>query len=72
MWNGSAYVAPTPAEVDASTNSIGFKNAVNATNLCSSGAWRIPNKVELLGLVKTTESPTIDNTWFPNTVDLGY
>jgi hypothetical protein len=36
--NVGIFVAPTQAEVDASTNSIGFKNAVNATNLCGSGA----------------------------------
>ena len=50
------------------TNSIGFKNAVNATNLCGSGAWRLPTKDELLGIVKTTEDPKIDNVWFPNAV----
>ena len=64
---GSVYIAPTQAEVDASTNSIGFKTAVNATNLCGSGAWRLPTKDELLGIVKTSEAPTIDNAWFPNT-----
>jgi hypothetical protein len=65
--NVGIFVAPTQAEVDASTNSIGFKNAVNATNLCGSGAWRLPTKDELLGIVKTTEAPTIDNAWFLNT-----
>lgn len=70
-WNGSSYVAPTQAEIDASTNSIGFKNAVNATNLCGSSAWRMPTKDELLGIVKTSEYPTIDNAWFPNTVYAG-
>ena len=67
---GGEYVAPTQEEVDASTNSIGFKNAVNATNLCGSGAWRLPTKDELLGIVKTpasTETAYIDSTWFPNT-----
>jgi Protein of unknown function (DUF1566)/Domain of unknown function (DUF5011) len=66
------FVAPTAAEVNATTNSIGYKNAVNATNLCGSGAWRLPTKDELLGIVKTTEYPTIDNAWFPNTVDWVY
>ncbi len=66
------FVAPTSAEVNATTNSIGYKNAVNATNLCGSGAWRLPTKDELLGIVKITEYPTIDNTWFPNTVDWIY
>ena len=66
------FVAPTAAEVNATTNSIGFKNAVNATNLCGSGAWRLPTKDELLGIVKTSEYPTIDNSWFPNTADWAY
>ena len=61
------FVAPTSAEVNATTNSIGYKTAINATNLCGSGAWRLPTKDELLGIVKTTEYPTIDNEWFPNT-----
>jgi Protein of unknown function (DUF1566) len=28
---------------------------------------RLPTKDELLGIVKTTEAPTIDNAWFLNT-----
>ncbi len=74
-WSGdepATFRAPTAAEVNATTNSIGFKNAVNASNLCGSGAWRLPTKEELLGIVKTSEYPTIDNTWFPNTADLVY
>jgi hypothetical protein len=59
--------APTAAEVNATTNSIGFKNAVNATNLCGSGAWRLPTKDELLGIVKTNPALMIDTDWFPNT-----
>jgi hypothetical protein len=64
-----SYVTPTQAEIDASTNSIGFVKAVNATSLCGSTAWRIPNRGELFGLVKSAppNSPTIDATWFPNT-----
>ena len=27
----------------------------------------MPTKDELLGIVKTSEAPTIDNAWFPNT-----
>ena len=60
------FIAPTTAEVNATTNSIGYKAAVNATNLCGSGAWRLPTKNELLGIVKTTEVPTIDSAWFLN------
>lgn len=72
-YSNAVFVAPTAAEVNANTNSIGFKNAVNASNLCGSGAWRLPTKDELLGIVKTAEAPTFDNLWFPNTpLDSGY
>ena len=71
-YNGGNPIAPTQSEVDAITNSIGFKNAVNASNLCGSAAWRLPTNDELLGIVKTGEYPRIDNAWFPNTVDLHY
>ncbi len=66
-WNGSAPVNPTQAEINASGNSIGFVNAVNATTLCGSAAWRMPSKDELLGLVNQSYKPTIDSTFFPNT-----
>jgi hypothetical protein len=69
---GSPPIAPIQAEIDATTNSIGFQNAVNATNLCGSSAWRMPTKDELLGIVKSAEFPTIDNAWFPNTADRLY
>lgn len=74
-WNGDippTFRAPTQMEIDDITNSIGFKNAVNNTNLCGSSAWRLPTKDELLGIVKTSESPTIDNVWFPNTAGRYY
>ena len=61
------YRAPTQAEVDAITNTVGFKNAINSSNLCGSAAWRIPTSQELLSIVKLSESPTIDNASFPNT-----
>ena len=70
--SGSVFIAPTQADIDAITNSIGFKNAVNASNLCGSSDWHIPNKDELLGLVKTSEYPKIDNLWFPNTTTTLY
>jgi len=66
------YRNPSQAEVDDSSNSIGFKNAVNATKLCDSSAWRLPTVDELATLVKTSEKPTIDNTWFPNMTDQNY
>ncbi len=66
------YIAPTQAEVDVGSNSIGFKNSINETNLCGSSAWRLPTQGELLGIVKTTEYPAIDKMWFPNTANLSY
>jgi Protein of unknown function (DUF1566) len=68
----SNYLAPTETEVDADTNSIGFKNAVNASNLCGSDAWRMPTKEELISILKVTETPKIDSIWFPNTYPFYY
>lgn len=68
-WNGNTYIVPTQAEIDDGTNSVGFKNAVNASGLCGSNNWRIPTKDELLSVTTTSEYPTIANTWFPNTID---
>jgi Domain of unknown function (DUF5011)/Protein of unknown function (DUF1566) len=69
---GPIYIAPTQAEIDASNNSIGYKTAVNSTNLCGSAAWRLPTLIELQGIVNTTESPTITSAWFPNTIGNNY
>ncbi len=56
-------------EIDAANNSIGFVNAVNATALCGSAAWRMPSVEELLGLLNRSFIPRIDPTYFPNTVN---
>lgn len=61
------YRNPSFAEVNAASNSVGYKNAVNASNLCGAANWRMPAKEELLGLVNPSLSPTIDSFWFPNT-----
>ena len=66
-WNGSAYVNPTQTEIDASTNSIGYKNSVNTSALCGYTDWRMPTKEELQGILASSGSPRIDTTWFPNT-----
>lgn len=69
-WNGSAYVNPTQAEIDAATNTVGFKNSVNAQGLCGYSDWRLPIADELQSIVDygvAYPGPTIDTTWFPNT-----
>ena len=60
---------PTQAEIDASTNSIGYRNSVNASSLCGFTDWRVPDNDELLGIVDKSQAstPKIDSTWFPNT-----
>jgi Protein of unknown function (DUF1566) len=59
------YSAPTQAEIDDGTNSIGFKKAVNASNLCGSGSWRLPTRDELIGLAPAP-SYALDLAWFSN------
>ena len=59
--------SPTQTEVDASTNSIGYKNSVNTSALCGYTDWRLPTKEELQGILASSGSPRIDTTWFPNT-----
>lgn len=71
--NGVGYIASNPSQtdIDASTNSVGFKNAVNAAGLCGRKDWRLPVLSELegiqLGSVGSVSSPIIDTAWFPNT-----
>ena len=67
-------VAPTQAEIDASTNSVGFKNSVNAQGLCGYSDWRLPTVDELHSIMNygviiqdSAMSPAIDTAWFPNT-----
>ena len=57
----------TQAEIDASTNSIGYKNSVNTSALCGYTDWRLPTHAELRGILASSGSPMIDTTWFPNT-----
>ena len=66
-YNGSTYVNPTQTDIDATTNSIGYKNSVNTSALCGYTDWRLPTKDELLGIVASSGSPKIDTTWFLNT-----
>ena len=66
-YNSGVPTSVSDIQINDLNNSVGFKNAVNATNLCGSNAWRLPTIDELMGLVKSTESPKIDNAAFPNT-----
>ena len=66
---------PTQAEIDASTNSMGYRNAVRASALCGFTDWRLPTVKELQTLVNygvAYPGPTIDTTWFPNTQGFYY
>ena len=68
--SGSA-VAPTQTQIEDVGNSIGYRNAVNASGLCGYSDWRLPSLSELQGLVVLGTNPSIDHTWFPNTVQYG-
>jgi len=70
-FDGFGYVVPIQADIDAQSNSVGFKNAVNATNLCGFSDWRLPTVGELQSIVRSG-FPTIDHTWFPNTQSNGF
>ena len=63
-------VAPLQSEIDAATNAVGFKNAVNSATLCGASDWRLPTPDELQSIVDYSVAmpgPTIDANWFPNT-----
>lgn len=73
----SAPVAPTLAEVNAASNSIGLQNATNAEALCGFTNWRMPTVAELSSLQDTTVSavsggPAINVTWFAFTLEKNY
>ena len=70
---------PTQANIEqpdqsGTLNSIGYRNAVNASTLCGFTDWRLPTREELKGIVDTTvaSTPKINSTWFPNTQALNY
>ena len=64
--------SPTQAEIDAPDNSVGYKNNVNALELCGASTWRMPTKDELQTLRLAGTSTQIDLDWFPNTNLNGY
>ena len=65
-WNG-VWSNPNQTEIDASTNSIGYKNSVNTSALCGYMDWRMPTREELEGILASSGSQKIDTAWFPNT-----
>ena len=58
---------PTQTEIDAPSNSIGYKNSVNTSALCGYTDWRLPTEDELRGILASSGSLKIDTDWFPNT-----
>lgn len=71
FWDGASPVNPTQAQMDAASNSVGYKNAVNASKLCGYTNWRLPTTDELLSLVDRSAATgaMVDATWFPNVGD---
>lgn len=66
--NGAAIlIKPTQGDLDANTNSLGFRNGINNIGLCGARNWRLPTMDEMGSILRPAESPTIDNVWFPNT-----
>lgn len=67
--------APSLAEINAATNSIGFRNRVNAQGLCGFNDWRLPTVDELHGILDygvPDPGPAIDTKWFPNSIGWMY
>ena len=72
-YNSNNPIVATQAQIDAGSNSVGFKNAVNASSLCGKTAWRLPKRGELFGIVDASRSsPAIDTVWFPSTASADY
>jgi Protein of unknown function (DUF1566)/Bacterial Ig-like domain (group 2) len=66
---------PTTLQINAATNASGYRNSVNAIGLCGYNDWRLPTAKELQTIVDygvASPGPTIDSTWFPNTVGSAY
>ena len=81
------YTTPNCSTKD-NCNTYAFTNAVNAKGLCGKKDWRMPTVDELMTLVKCSDgkydtdgsctyyesvsTPTINSTYFPNTVSGWY
>lgn len=53
-------------------NTKAFVNRVNVTGFCGANNWRLPTRDELNSIVSYDLKPSIDSTYFPNTVPLYY
>lgn len=56
---------PTLADINAKTNSVGYRNAVNGMSLCRRQTWAIPTFTQLNSIVRPGASPAIDTMFFP-------
>jgi hypothetical protein len=66
---GIIYRNPTELELTRSSNTLGYRAAVNQLGLCGHSDWRLPTATELMGLVDYGQlqgSFSIDTTWFPD------
>lgn len=86
-YTDTTYGAPNCSTKD-NCNTDAFTNAVNTKGLCGKNDWRMPTKDELMKLVVCSDgkydtdgsctnamsvsTPTINSTYFPNTLDVGY
>lgn len=67
--NTTQGVNLTQGQIDAATNAVGYKNAVNASALCGYTDWRLPTADELQSLVDygvANPGPMTDISWFSN------
>jgi hypothetical protein len=65
----------TQAEIDATTNSVGYATVKNTANFCGFSDWRWPTASELLTIKDSTVAsgqPYINAAWFPNTTGADY
>jgi len=65
------FAGTADADDDTIDNTHAFVTTVNAAGLCGVNDWRMPTREELHSLVDysiTSLGPTIDKTYFPNTV----
>lgn len=69
-WNTANSSYPTQSEIDATTNSVGYKNYVNSIALCGYTDWRLPSVAEFDGLMNLApDTSCLDDIWFPNRFD---